>query len=121
MPASQPARTPRHPEDFARGVSRIVTTLSANGSPSIRAVAGTLGMSTRTVQRRLGDAGVTYARVAAEARAALARHMLGDATAKVADVAQTLGYSDAGHFSRAFLRWTGITPREFRRRASKGA
>ena len=78
-------------------------------------------MSTRTVQRRLGDGGLTYARVVAQARAAVARHMLEDASAKVADVAQTLGYSDAGHFSRAFLRWTGVTPREFRQRASRTA
>jgi AraC-like DNA-binding protein len=121
MGALEPSRTPRHPEEFARQVLGIVTTLAANGYPSIRVVAANLGMSTRTMQRRLGDGGVTYARMVAQARAALARHMLEGTTAKVADVAQTLGYSDAGHFSRAFLRWTGVTPRAFRQRAFKTA
>ena len=119
--ASDPPRAARHPEQFAPRVLGIVTTLAANGYPSIRVVAERLGMSTRTVQRRLGDEGATYVRVVGQARAALARHMLEDATTKVADVAQTLGYSDAGHFSRAFVRWTGITPREFRQRAAKSA
>jgi len=114
-------RATRHPDEFARGVRQVVTTLAVNGYPSIRVVAEQLGMSTRTVQRRLGGAGLTYARVVAQARAALARQMLEDASAKIADVARTLGYSDAGHFSRAFLRWTGVTPREFRQRASKSA
>ena len=54
-------------------------------------VAERLGMSTRTVQRRLGDEGATYVGVVGQARAALARHMLEDATTKVANVAQTLG------------------------------
>jgi len=83
--------------------------------PNIQLVAGVLGMSARTLQRRLGDVGLTYARVVGEARADMARRMLKDPTRKVGDVARTIGYSDAGHFTRAFLRWTGLTPREFRR------
>src|SRR5678816_4387670 len=108
------SRTTRDPGEFVPRVLQMVTALAADGYPSIRVVAERLGMSTRTVQRRLGDEGATYVRVVGQARAALARHMLEDATTRVADVAQTLGYSDAGHFSRAFVRWTGITPREFR-------
>ena len=83
--------------------------------PNIQLVAGVLGMSARTLQRRLGDVGLTYARVVGEARADMARRMLKDPARKVGDIARTIGYSDAGHFTRAFLRWTGLTPREFRR------
>ncbi len=94
---------------------RIVSRLLARRSPNIQLVSGALGMSARTLQRRLGEVGLTYVSVVAQARADMARQMLGDPAPKIGDVARAVGYSDAGHFTRAFLRWTGLTPREFRR------
>jgi AraC-like DNA-binding protein len=49
-----------------------------------------------------------------------AQRMLGDPDRRVIDVALDLGYSDHAHFTRAFERWTGIPPREFRRRVLEG-
>jgi AraC-like DNA-binding protein len=101
-------------------VQHIVTTLLPDGSPDIHTVAAMARMSVRTLQRRLHDQGVTFAWVVAGARLAMAQQMLVDPARKVIDVALDLGYSDPAHFTRAFVRWTGLAPREFRRLRSTG-
>ncbi len=111
--------TPR--DDAGGAVQQIVTTLLPDGYPDIQLVAEAVRMSTRTLQRRLQAEGLTFARVIAKARFAEAQRMLGDPARKVIDVALDLGYSDHAHFTRAFERWTGMPPREFRRRVAEGA
>jgi AraC-like DNA-binding protein len=90
--------------------------LLAGGRLDVHLVAHSLRTSTRTLQRRLHGAGVTYARVLQQVRFEMARQMLDDPAQKVQDIAHTLGYSDPAHFTRAFKRWTGLAPRAFRRR-----
>lgn len=109
------------PRDVVRKVGEILATSFGERHPNIEAVARALGMSTRTLQRRLGEEGVTYAHVVARARAETARRMLEESTRKIGEIAQTIGYSNAGHFTRAFLRWTGRTPRDFRRQGRNRA
>jgi AraC-like DNA-binding protein len=96
-------------------VQQIVTTLLPDGHPDVRSVAKAMRLSTRTLQRRLSNEGITFMRVVAQARYAVARQMLDDPARKVIDIALDLGYSDPAHFARAFARWTGLAPREFRR------
>jgi AraC-like DNA-binding protein len=72
-------------------------------------------VSARTLQRRLFDEGLTFAGIVARARLDVAQRMLDDPARRVIDVALDLGYSDPAHFTRAFVRWTGLAPREFRR------
>jgi len=97
-------------------VQEIVTGLLPDGPPDVRAVAEVVRVSARTLQRRLADEGLTFAAVVARARFDTARRMLEDPSRKVVDVALDVGYSDHAHFTRAFVRWTGLSPREFRRR-----
>src|SRR5215472_12219383 len=101
-------------------VQQIVTRLLRDGYPDVDSVAKILGLSARTLQRRLSDEGVTYARVVARARFDVAQRMLEDPACKIIEVALDLGYSDPAHFARAFARWTGLTPREFRRLRATG-
>ena len=101
--------------DVGGAVQQIVTTLLPDGSPDIRFVAEAVRTSARTLQRRLKQEGVTFARVVARARFHAAQQLLDDPARKVIDVALDLGYSDPAHFTRAFSRWSGVTPREFRR------
>ena len=101
-------------------VRQIVTTLLPAGSPDIHTVAAMAGLSVRTLQRRLSDEGLTFAGVVTRVRRAGAQRLLDDPTRKVIDVALDLGYSDPAHFTRAFVRWTGLAPREFRRLRSTG-
>lgn len=100
---------------YRGSVRQIVTALLADGYPDIRRVAHLAGTSTRTLQRRLGEEGLTYVRVVSQARLRLARRLLADPDRKIIDVALDLGYSDPAHFTRAFRGWTGVSPTEFRR------
>jgi len=101
--------------DFDRRVRQVVATLLAGGPLHVHLVAESVRTSPRTLQRRLRGAGLTYARVVQQVRLETARRMLGDPERKIRDVARTLGYSDPAHFTRAFHRWTGLTPRAYRR------
>ncbi len=75
-----------------------------------------MGTSVRTLQRRLRAMGLTYSELVRRARRAAAQRMLKDRGAGIAEIARALGYSHPAHFTRAFGRWTGSTPREFRAR-----
>lgn len=77
-------------------------------------VARELGMSSRTLQRRLGELGVKYYDVVEQARCAKATDLLSGTDHKVDEVALQLGYSDPANFRRAFRRWVGVSPSEYR-------
>src|SRR5262249_4051180 len=94
----------------------IATLLLRDGHPDLHSVATILGLGVRTLQRRLSEERLTYACVVARARFNLAQRLLDDPAYKIIEVALDLGYSDQAHFDRAFVRWTGLTPREFRQR-----
>ena len=101
-------------------VQQIVTLLLPDGCPDVQSIATMLGLTGRTLQRRLSEDGATYARVVERARFAVAQRMLADPACKVIEVALDLGYSDQAHFARAFVRWTGLAPGDFRRLRSTG-
>lgn len=104
-------------DDLRRTVSEIVVRLLPEGPPDVGSVAKACGVSTRTLQRRLLAAGLSFLDIAARTRLDVARRLLDDPRRKVIDVALDVGYSDHAHFTRAFSRWTGLPPRDFRRRA----
>lgn len=95
---------------------RIRTHLADDGPPSLDALARSLRMSPRTLQRRIADHDTNLTDVVDDLRADLAKAWLQDDATPVAEVAFRLGYSDARSFRRAFKRWTGVTPSQFRRR-----
>jgi AraC-like DNA-binding protein len=125
LPYAPPARTAtirdwelaKPADDVGGAVQQVVTALLPVQYPDIHLVAEAVGMSPRTLQRRLRLEGLTYADVVARTRCETACKLLGDPARKVIDVAFDLGYSDPAHFTRAFTRWTGQAPREFRRQA----
>lgn len=81
-------------------------------------VATILGMSLRTLQRRLGDEGTSFRAVRDQACLAHAVERLRDPATSVSHVADELGFADVAAFGKAFRRWTGTTPSEWRRRPS---
>jgi AraC-like DNA-binding protein len=103
-------------DDLVRRVEAMLAIITAGdgGYADIRRVAVALGTSVRTLQRRLRSEGATFAAVVRRTRCAEAIALLHE-SGRVGDVARRLGYSDTAHFTRAFHRWTGLTPREFRR------
>lgn len=95
-------------------VRRVVRLLLAGGECSRAAAAAQLGMHERTLGRRLQEAGTTFQALLDEARCELARQLLGSTRTPVARISTSLGYRDPTVFTRAFRRWTGVTPRQYR-------
>lgn len=88
--------------------------LVSSGSLSIARVARELGMSRRTLQRRLRAESLTFRKLQARARFHLACSLLLHTDLSVQEVARRLGYRRPGAFARAFQRWSGRSPRAFR-------
>lgn len=87
-----------------------------SGEPSEQALSAALAMSQRTLQRKLGELGLTYRGVLDETRHALALRYLDDPTKTVTDITFLLGFSEQSVFTRAFKRWRGIAPTVYRER-----
>lgn len=83
------------------------------GAPSKSAVARTLGMSARNLQRRLAEEGTSFSALLADARVSLARTYVDEGRLSVTEIAFVLGFADTSAFSRAFKRWTGLSPRAY--------
>ncbi|CAG7652487.1 helix-turn-helix domain-containing protein [Paenibacillus allorhizosphaerae] len=84
------------------------------GRLDIRAVASELGMSDRTLQRRLTDEGTTFKQLLSQARHEQAREYLADPKLDIKEVAFLIGYEDQNSFYRAFRLWEGDTPSNWR-------
>lgn len=84
------------------------------GDATIEHTAARLHVSVRTLQRQLTDAGTSFKAVLDEMRADVARTLLSSTGRSLLEIAYLLGYSDASAFNRAFRRWTGTTPLEYR-------
>jgi AraC-like DNA-binding protein len=90
--------------------------LAADNRLSLPQAAEIVGLSARGLQRRLARAGLTYRDLLAEVRFEVAiRLMVQEPVAPIADIAQVAGYEDPSHFTRAFRRFTGVSPREYRK------
>jgi AraC-like DNA-binding protein len=105
---------PRVSSDIERVRAAIRDQLQG-GDPSLDTVARKLATSRRSLQRRLADEDLTYAQVLDDVRSTMARAYLGQRELSVAEVAYLLGFSEQSSFTRAFKRWTGVSPVEFRR------
>jgi len=96
-------------------VQRIIDAIMLTGPPSLLRVARTLGYPPRSLQRQLAQCGTSFEVLVDERRRQNARRYLADDSVSVGSVALALGYTDPAHFVRAFRRWEGLTPLQFRR------
>ena len=101
-----------------RSLEDEVRTLLPAGYPAVEQGARCLGVSVRTLQRRLHRLGLTYSALVERVRHEEARRLLRADSRSIAEIAVRLGYSDPSHFSRAFRRWEGICPRSYRSHGS---
>jgi AraC-like DNA-binding protein len=100
--------------DFPDSVGQLVRMFLRDGQYHINWIASAAGISVRTLQRRLAERGVDYSALVEGTRFDIATHLLKDHRCKLIDIAFDLGYADAASFTRAFRRWTGVTPSEYR-------
>lgn len=89
-----------------------------DGDVTIARTARRLGVSVRTLQRELQGSGQTYDALVDECRRELARRYLGDRSLSIQEIAHLLAFVDLRGFYRAFRRWEGSTPAEFRKRGA---
>jgi len=99
--------------DIRHAVQRLIAPRLQSGEPTIDSVARDLGMSSRTLARRLSEHGVTYRDLLTDLRRELAVRYLSDRCHSSAQIAYLLGFTDASTFSHAFKRWTGRPPSRY--------
>ena len=107
-----------HARTLADDVRMALSETMCGDRPAIAKVAKSLGMSPRTMQRRLGELGTTYQGVLDEVRRQSARRLLADTDLGTGEVAFLLGFEEVNSFARAFHTWEGITPARWRARAT---
>ena len=103
------------PRDTVIENARMIISQELNGgNPSLERVAAQLGLSGRTLQRKLHEFGTSHNDLVEQIRRELATRYLREKEMAICEVAYLLGFSEPSSFHRAFKRWTGITPKEFR-------
>ena len=101
--------------DFPEQVRRILRSALLTDKTSLQEIAGLLSMQPRTLDRRLKAYGLSFQDLVDEGRYEIARQALLDTDMNVVHVAALLDYADASSFVRAFKRWCGLTPLQWRR------
>lgn len=102
---------------LGRRVRAEVSQALSEGVPTLPRLAARLGISGRTLQRRLAESGLAYQDLVEEVRRDLADRLLRRTSYSLAEVAFLTGFAEQSTFSRAFKRWRGVTPRAFRQAA----
>lgn len=105
---------PADPSSLRRRVEAQLEPMLESGDISLDRLAGELGMSRATLQRRLKAEGTSFEAILDGLRQRLARRFLRSENYSVKKTAYQLGFSDPAAFSRAFKRWTGRSPSELR-------
>jgi len=106
------------PDDIVGRVRRAIDAELRGGDPSLESIAKQLAISPRTLQRRLRDHGVVFNDVLDEMRFQAAKWYLSQRDVAGTEVAYLLGFAEQSSLNRAFKRWSGETPTEYRRRAT---
>ena len=105
-------------------VKQVLKRTLAGRRPTLQSLAKELAMSTRTLQRRLTDEGITFQQLVEETRRELARSYLQTGAIEPNVTAYLLGYEDSNSFYRAFNGWEGVSPGEWlelQRKVARGA
>jgi len=95
-------------------VRELLTERLCRNEPTQHQVARQLNMSSRTLQRKLSESGITFKEILDETRHALALAYLGASEFSVGEITRRLGFSSSSSFTRAFRRWTGLSPSDWR-------
>jgi AraC-like DNA-binding protein len=102
------------PDAVSTEVRRLLLSMLPAGAVSQEAVARRLHMSKSTLHRRLREESTSYQEVTSSTLQSLAKDYVSDSTHSLAYIAFLLGFSDQSNFSRAFRRWTGMSPKAYR-------
>lgn len=114
LPESLPNETKPPNDDIINSLKLMLPAYLDEGPLTVAQIAEIARLSVRSFQRRLSNAGFSYSDLLDVARFENAAKLLRDTNAKIIDVAFCSGYTDPAHFTRAFRRISGTTPRKYR-------
>ncbi len=114
-------REPEQADPFLVDVRAAIRRALPNGSPSVDDLAEDIGISRRTLQRRLNAQGASFKQILQGVREEQSRRYLDDPRLAITEIALLLGYSDQASFSNAFKTWCGCAPSEYRLRGGDQA
>ena len=106
------------PQSLDQQVKAVLTEMMRGERPSMEAVARQLLLSPRTLQRRLTEAHTSYQNILDTVRQDLACKLLSRASMEPGEIAFYLGFEEVNSFHRAFFKWLGMTPTQWRTQAS---
>lgn len=112
MIANQPS------PDLVEQVKRRVQLLLGSGDISVERVASPLNISPRHLRRKLSQEGTSYEQLVDEVRRETAIRMIGEGELSLTSIAYELGFLDPSSFTRAFRRWTNMSPTSFRQQVN---
>jgi AraC-like DNA-binding protein len=97
---------------------RVRAALSTRSdTPALTVIARELRMSPRTLKRKLAEHGTTFSQIRDDMRRQRALLLLDNRALSIGEIAAKLGYSELPNFTRAFRKWTGVTPIAYRERS----
>lgn len=102
---------------YRKQVARMIS----HGSPTLENLACENRISVRSMQRRLEKNNISFQSLLDETRLTLAEHYLRDPRLSLSDVTGLVGYTEQSSFSRAFIRWRGVSPGRWRQQATTSA
>ena len=105
--------------DLVACVEHLLALALLDGRPRIDWLCRRLSLSRRTLQRQLARLGTSFDEILGRVLSGQATALMADPRQPITAVALDLGYSDPAHFTRAFTRWTGQAPRDWRRMAMR--
>jgi AraC-like DNA-binding protein len=108
-----------HPISLTLRLRSLVSAMLLGNEPSIAQIASAFAMSSRTLRRHLTAEGTTFSAVVDSTKAELARQLILETNMSMHEIAETLHYSEASAFSRAFSSWYGMSPQAVRNTASR--
>jgi AraC-like DNA-binding protein len=103
------------PGSFVDSLRSAILPYLGDQTPDINLAADISGMHVRTLQRRLAKQDMTYSAIVEQARLLKAKSLLNEKSLKLLDITLMLGYSEPATFTRAFRRWAGVSPSEYRK------
>ncbi|KQR74066.1 hypothetical protein ASG35_19890 [Burkholderia sp. Leaf177] len=101
-------------QTFSDHIEEVIARTMRGQRPSVDALAREMGISSRTLQRKLALDGVTYQQLLDRVRNRIARRLLGSTDLGAGEIAWFLGFEEVNSFSRAFNQWEGVTPQRWR-------
>jgi len=116
--SNKPLEEMHDKSEFIASLRTIISQYILEKELSIDMIAELAGCATRTLQRKLKEYEIRYTDLLNEARMRYACTNLKVTEMKITEIAQQLGYNDTAHFTRAFKRWTGVSPSVYRKNAA---